>query len=442
MKRILFLALLALNLNTKLAAQTISPYLFGQNYWLGNGDEGRVGYVDLLWPKVKESGVTCIRIGGNFYNNNFPERRRLSAMIDSIRGIGAEPVLQVPYNLTAIQAMELVEYFTSIGKNKVKYWSIGNEPLLEDKMTLDQVHKYILRIAPAMKKAAPSIKIFVFDECEMREAAYRELCGGKLDITGLKEGNNWLIDGFSFHKYPKGKEYVRDDVVFFGPELILKQATSLKQMMGAADKKHNRTGEAKLQWALTEVNVTWANSSREISGIGNPSFLGGQFIAEIFGIGMQNSAFSVNQWCINESDAVSSDFGYIGFPKEFFPRSSYYHIQIMAQNMKGSYVNTSGNQKYVKTIGSKSESNICVMVMNQDQNKNFDFEIVLDKNGKTTKELCINADASLDKRFSGTIENQTTMLFVFNSKGTAVKQITYGLKQNLAYQVPEVKELK
>ena len=34
-------------------AQTVSPYLFGQNYWMEQGSEGgRPGYLHLLWPRV------------------------------------------------------------------------------------------------------------------------------------------------------------------------------------------------------------------------------------------------------------------------------------------------------------------------------------------------------------------------------------------------------
>ena len=46
-------------------AQTVSPYLFGQNYWMEPGSEaGCPGYLRLLWPRVEESGVRLIRIGG------------------------------------------------------------------------------------------------------------------------------------------------------------------------------------------------------------------------------------------------------------------------------------------------------------------------------------------------------------------------------------------
>jgi hypothetical protein len=443
MRNLILIAIVVLTLSIRLNAQEISPYLFGQNHWIAQGDEGtRVGYLHLLWPQVKESGIKSVRIGGNGYNHNLPDRQRLTAMIDSIRNIGAEPILQVPEEFTAIQAMELVEYYTKLGNKKVQFWSIGNEPLLKKGTTIDQVYEYIMRIAPAMKKADPTIKLFVFDECELREAAYRDLCGGRLDISGLKENGVWLIDGFTFHKYPNGRDFNRNNVVFSGPEIILNQTKLLKQIMEEADQKHKRTGDAKLMWGLTEVNVTYVNPDREISGYGNPSFLGGQFIAEIYGIGMQYGAFSVNPWCISETDAVNTDFGYLGLPLEFFPRSSFYHTQMMAQNMTGSFLNTSDNQKYVKTIGSISKDRISVLVMNQDQNMDFGFDIILNKSVKSKKPLVINADASLDVKISGRIDKQSSMMFAFDAQGVLIKQITYGLTQNLKNQAPEVKKIK
>ena len=119
MKQSLALTIAVLGLAAGVNAQEISPYLFGQNHWIAEGDEGnRVGYLHLLWPKVQESGITTVRIGGNGYNHHLPERQRLTAMIDSIRHIGAEPILQVPRNFTAIQTMELVEYYTKLGKKR------------------------------------------------------------------------------------------------------------------------------------------------------------------------------------------------------------------------------------------------------------------------------------------------------------------------------------
>jgi len=45
--------------------------------------------------------------------------------------------------------------------------------LLRKPDIIQEVHAYLMRIAPAMKKADPTIEVFVFDECEMRAPATR-----------------------------------------------------------------------------------------------------------------------------------------------------------------------------------------------------------------------------------------------------------------------------
>ncbi len=428
---------------TQIKAQEISPFLFGQNHWLANGDEGRVGYLNQLWPKVKASGVKMIRIGGNGYERNFPDRERLNRMIDSIQGIRAEPILQVSRFFTALQAKELVEYYTKGEGRKVTYWSIGNEPLLHDEETLEIVHEFILRLATAMKEVSPEIKIFVFDEAGLRMPEYGELCGGSMDITGLKVNGQWLIDGFSFHNYPNGIEFNRDDVVFKGPQSILNDIKQLNELIEKANEKHRRIGEEGLMWGLTEFNVTWSNPDRETSGYGNPSFLGGQFIAEIFGYGMQYGAHMMNMWCINETDAVSTDFGYLGFPREFYPRSSYYHMQMMSENMQGRFVPSGNNKEYVKTIASSDSEKITLIIMNQHNSENYNFEVNL--NGKTAKskaDLIILVNGKITKTYTGSIPNQSTLLLVFDKSGNLIKKMEYNLALNIKNLPPLTTENK
>ena len=112
--------------------QKISPYLFGQNHWMDRSDEGtRPGYIYKLWPKIKESGIKTVRIGGGGYERRLPNRPALTAIVDSIQSIGAEPILQVPSYYSAEEAAGLVKYFNKNPARKpIKFWSIGNEPLL------------------------------------------------------------------------------------------------------------------------------------------------------------------------------------------------------------------------------------------------------------------------------------------------------------------------
>lgn len=422
-----------------LIGQEISPYLFGQNFWMEkNTERNRPGYINILWPKVEASGIKMVRIGGIGYENNFPSKDKLAAMVDSIRAIGAEPLVQVPRDISEEHVSKLISDFKYINGKGIHFYSIGNEPICNGKGTIDDVYEYILRLAPSMKAVDPSIKILVFDACTFYGEAYAALCGGRLDITGKDKNGNWMIDGFTFHNYPNGREYNRDNVIFSGPRSIASQAVLLVEMMGKANKKHGREDDSKLLWGLTEVNVTYANPNREIAGYGNPSFLAGQFMAAIYGIGMKHGALTIAPWCISETDRVRTDFGYLGMPSEFYPRSSYYHTQMMALNMEGEFLQTESNNSYVKTIGTQSDAVICIMILNSDNAHDFEFDLILNKKGDSGKALVVRADLGLDQTISGSISNQSTIMFVLSKSGQILKHYLYGLEHNLKYLPPEL----
>jgi hypothetical protein len=452
MRRALPAALAIVTLTVGLDAQEISPWLFGQNHWIDKGDEGnRPGYIHMLWPKIGESGITLVRIGGNGYNNRnhalFRSEDKLDSIIHSIRNIGAEPLLQIPAgkgetrDFTVRQAVELVKKYKYSDGEGVRFYCIGNEPLLHDRDGVQKVHDYVKALAPAMKAAHPTIKIFIFDECSLFEDPHGRIVGGDLDLTGKDNNGHWMIDGISFHRYPNTRrDFDRENVVFSGPRDIRRQAEQLKGMMAYANKKHGRTGNAQLLWGLTEFNVTTSNPDRDIAGIGNASFLGGQFIAEVYGLGMEFGAFTMAPWCISETDRMETDFGYLGLPPDFHPRSSYYHTQMMALNMKGAFLHTTSSNAQVATIGSQSDRAICVMILNRDEIHNFDFDLVLNRNGESDKALIVHADVGLDASIAGSIPNQTTILYVLSRSGEVRKQYVYGLTHNLKHQPPEVRE--
>jgi len=412
-------------------AQEISPLLFGQNYWLGEGDENRTSYIHLLWPQVRESGVQLIRIGGNEYNIHPPSAARWTAMVDSVQAIGAEALVQVPASFSAEQTTTLVRLLNATGRKPVRYWSIGNEPMLHDEYTLAGVHAYLLRIATALRAADPAARILVSDEAWLREPVYEALCGGEMDLTGKDATGRWLIDGFSFHSYPNGEKFDRNDVVTTGVEKIRANARNLVALLDKANARQGRTGDARLRWALTEVNVTYANPNRSIEGIGNPSFVAGQFMAEIFGIGMEYGALTVAPWAINEPDAVNTDFGFLGLPPDFAPRSSYYHTQMMAQYLRGQFMKTVSRDPLLKLIGTRSGKQIALLVLNEALEKSRTFEVSLNLDDSS-----LQADAGLKTRLKGEIAGQTSQLYVLNPQGKIVELITYGVTDNLRHLPP------
>ena len=78
------------------------------------------------------------------------------------------------------------------------------------------------------------------------------------------------------------------------------------------------------------------------------------------------------------------------------------------------------------------------MILNMDQAKDFEFDLILNKDGISPKPLIIHAGAGLEKVISGIIPSQTTLMFVLSKEGEILKKYTYGVTHNLKNQPPEV----
>jgi len=158
-------------------------------------------------------------------------------------------------------------------------------------------------------------------------------------------------------------------VVVSGVEKIRNQARELAALVEKANLRQGRAGQDRLSWSLTEVNVTYANPDRDVEGIGNPSFLGGQFMAEIYGIGLEYGALTVAPWSLSETDNIKTDFGFLGLPPDFPRRSSYYHTQMMARSFKGRFMLTASPDPLLKVIGARNGEQVALLVMNLDQKR-------------------------------------------------------------------------
>ncbi|MFC4150075.1 malectin domain-containing carbohydrate-binding protein [Micromonospora mangrovi] len=101
----------------------ISPLLVGNNVWYNPSD--------AVWNVSGGAGLKIIRIGGIEYDQNFPTTTQLTTWVNKIKAMGAEPMIQVSSYRSATDAANVVRYFNQQTGNKVKYWTIGNEPWLE-----------------------------------------------------------------------------------------------------------------------------------------------------------------------------------------------------------------------------------------------------------------------------------------------------------------------
>jgi len=431
-------------------SQVISPYVYGENSWMPKtiGTYSSGGDMDKQWGKVKDCGIKFIRVGGSANDRNLPTDAQLVALVDSIRKIGAEPLLQVPYNIgsfTETTAANMVRYVNiTMGRN-VKYWSIANEPNLYSGYTSTLIAAYFKRFATAMKLVDPTIKIVGPDLSSLVTGFYSSLIGGVDDITGKDTNGNYYLDIVSFHCYRgySGSQ-TRANVTTDAPAKFIIDVTSLTGWMNTANTKNSRTGDAKLNWAVTEFNVNYLNpTTNDAAGVGSHGFLNGQYWAECLGYSMQYSAFAFAPWSIHESSGnrTTYDLGFLDGANGQYPRSSYYHLQLMAKNNKTNFAASSDNQTLVKVVSTKDATGTTVLVLNQELTTAFTYTVRLDLSAATgTSALKINVDKGLAVQYTPTIQipAQGTHVLLFDNLGNIQKILEYTLTDTQNQTPPRV----
>lgn len=427
-------------------SQEISPYMYGINAWMpySVGTYNLNGKLDQLWGKVKDCRLKLIRIGGIKPDQYQPTNSQYLSLIDSIRKIGAEPIVQVPYNngvYSATNAASIVRYINITCGRNVKYWSIGNEPDGQYFFTTAApIASYSKSFASAMKAIDPTIKIVGPDLSWLRSSIYSSLIGGADDITGKDTNGNYYLDIVSFHFYPNSGSQVRLDVTSNNPADFSSKITSLVGWVKEANTLHNRTGSNALEWAVTEFNINYNNPViNDVMGLGVKGFINGQFWAECLGICMKNNAFTFMPWSIHESSGRGSiyDLGFLDGTLGQNPRSSYYHLQLMATYNKTNYAIATDNKSLVKVVATKDTTGTTVMICNQELTSSFSYTVRLDNNTVTgSNSLKINVDNSLAVQFSASIPSQTTQVVIFDSNGILQKIIEYSINDAINQTPP------
>jgi PKD repeat protein len=443
MKKLLSLLLLSWLALDAAHSQAISPYLAGQNAWLPTalGSQNYGGLLDRLWPVVRQSKVQMIRIGGNGVNSNLVTNAQYIALIDSIRRIGAEPMVQVSEGrgrFTAAQAAAVVRYVNvTMGRN-IRYWIIGNEPDLNNSSHPNPVGAagtaaYIKAFASAMKAVDPTILTVGPENATYTSGYFPSLLGGANDITGTDANGRYYIDVVSFHSYPFSGTQTRAQVTG-AAQTLTTNVTALLALMANANALHNRTGANALRWALTEFNIDYANpAANTVEGVGVHSFLNGQYWAEVFGVGMKYEAVSMQPWSIHEGGGNRStgDLGYLDGSSvaTIKPRSAFWHEMLVAENLHGTNLNATDNQSLVKVLSSTDNGTTAVMLLNESNLTDFDFTVQL--NGATVPgaaALKINVPAGINSFYNDRIYAQSTLVLLFNAQGALTRKIVYSLQ--------------
>jgi PKD repeat protein len=427
--------------------QAISSRLFGQNAWMPDtiGTTFYNGKLHNHWGTIQASGSQTVRFGGIGADHHMPTNYQYIRMVDSIRAKGMEPILQVPFNnwqFTASQAAAIVQYVNITKGKNVKYWIIGNEPNLGyGYSTAAQIAAYIRPFASAMKAVDPSILIIGPELAWFDQGIINGLTtpGGNDDITGKDANNRYYIDVFSYHTYPFNGSQSRNDVIskLTSTGSMKDNLQYLNGRINTCNNYYTRTGSAAIRTAITEMNINWQNPSTDnVSGLGASSFIGGQFVAEMFSLAMKYSVEIINIWSVIEGSSETLNIGYLDRSTQG-KKPLYYHFQMLAQNMNGTYANGTSTVTNVKTFGSKNGSEIKVMIMNQDLAANYNYTVRLNTGSVSgSNPLKMTIDAGVAVEYSDNIPNQTSILLTFNSAGTLTRKCVYSLAGNALAGTP------
>ncbi|HEX3774250.1 MAG TPA: hypothetical protein VHV51_07280, partial [Polyangiaceae bacterium] len=312
----------------------------------------------------------------------------------------------------------------------------ANEPM----MTVSDTANLVKTLGTAMKEADPTIQIFAPELAYYDTAYLGPMLGGANDITGKDANGNYYIDGVSFHAYPFGATYTRDQAVGAAAG-IAGSVSQLLTAMNSANQKNGRSGSSALKWALTEFNITYNNpSDNSVDSFGVNSFLNGQFFAEVYGVGMANAAVTMDPWSIHESNGNEglTDLGYLDGPvASAKPRSSYYHLQFLTQNFTGRFAPAKSTQPLLRAIAAADGTRVSVLLLNESTNQDYEFGVRLD-NGQLTqaKAVTVDIDAALGAEYSSTIPAQSSMLLLFDNTGKVTKRMDYAITDAEAHTPP------
>ena len=442
---ILFFILLLISLYIN--AQTISPLFFGQNAWMPDsiGSVKYYGQLHKKWQDIKKSSAAVIRFGGIGADKNKPTNYQYIQMIDSIRNNGMEPIMQVSFNnnqYTAAQAADVVRYINVTKAKNIKYWIIANEPdHVYGYTSSSQVAPYLKSFSYAMKDVDPSI-LLIGPECAWYNTGIINgltTPGGSDDVTGKDNKGRYIMDYISFHTYPFNGSQTRESVISnltasgkFNDNLV-----ALNARLNNCNSFHGRSGTNAVKIAVTEANIDYQNSSSDnLYGNGAMSFIGGQFWAEMMAVALKNKVEIFNFWSVIEGNTIALNIGYIDKFTGYL-QPSYHHFKLMAENFKGAFCNGTDNQLDVKAFGSKDNSTVSVMILNQNLTTNYNYTLRMNNNTVSgSNPLKINIDASIDKEYTDLISSQSTTLLVFDLSGNLIKKCEYSLNKHASANLP------
>lgn len=426
-----------------LCAQTISPYLVGNNLWYASRNNAAGTPSTAVMTLSGQAGIRLIRIGGHEFDSTMPSNAALLNWVNRIRATGAEPLIQISQYGSAAAAAATVQYINVTNNAHVTYWSVGNEPWLQannsqepnptESQIADTIEGYFKPLSSAMKAVDPTIKIFGVDSEDFQSGLHSRLFGGSNNIAGKVPGQNYYYcDGLSWHRYPQADNI---DPAYQGLADVRQRIENCRALIDSVNLSQGRSGAEALIWGIGEIN---SKNGTAVHTWGN-----GQMFAGFYALSMKYGANHVASWSLFESDGARTGADFSLFDSQaLIPRPSYWHTQLTAKYFTGRYlegnpsISSSTSELLVYGAEDISKGHVSVMILNRGY-ATRPYTLHLNSSGTTASPgaTAINVDALRPDTYSDTLPPRSTHVIVFT--GTTATKIVYTNEDFIAGNPPQ-----
>lgn len=375
---------------------------------------------DRAWDMCAKANVAMVRIGGAAYDRKMPDNQTLASYVRRIQGIGAEPLIQVSCRDAPERMADIVRVFNKelITGRKVRYWSIGNEPLLRfDRPGQDKlpglVEAYFKPIAAAMKQVDPTILIAGPDECDYLDRTYEALFGGKHDISGKVPGKDYhYCDIVTWHRYPGD-----DGEPGLGEiEDVRRRMVRCQKLVDRVNAQSGRSGSKALRWGITEFNAT--------DGKRVHTFDAGQLFGGVLGYARLHGAHCALSWSIYESGGNRGRTDFSLFDgKGLVPRPAYWHLAMWGGDFSGETVPVVSGRKPAIGFASRKQGQLSVMLLNTGIGDPIRYSMVF-AGGASGASADFLVDIGKPGGYQGVLGPRSTQVLIFSNGKVVRKQYT------------------
>jgi alpha-L-arabinofuranosidase len=365
MKKItLFLTLLLFTLNVAAAQDdaltvdvseslgAISPYVYGASYgpWALVSPE--------MTPQAAASGVTFLRFpGGNWGDVNDIRENQIDLFVLQARAWNAEPSIATRVDGGSPEkAAELVRYANVEKDYNIRYWTIGNEPTLDEGYDIERFSQEWRAHAEAMLAVDPDLILYgpELHQYPPSDDPNHYLASMRDWIRGFLEVNGDLVDIVSVHRYPfpagVNTTTTIDDLRGNTQEIDTLLAILRQDIFDVVG--HD------IPIAITEINSHYSNTG---GGEASPdSFYNAIWWADVLGRFIKNKVEVVSYFALYTPPGVGS----FGMLSRYEPRPTYY-VYLLYQQFGEELVGAASSDPDLSIYAAKRDDGaLTLMVVN------------------------------------------------------------------------------